>query len=123
MGHNDLQDSELEGDGDLEVGGADVLPLVGLTGADGGTLLEALELDSVHVVPEAQPTPSRQHPPPRLAGQDDHPETQDKGVEGRGGFGVVGTTTTVVDVNEVLEEVVEGRTTTTDVPAITPTVH
>jgi hypothetical protein len=40
-------------------------------------------------------------------------------VEDRGGLEVVGATTTAVDDGGVLVEVVEGRTTTTDVPAIT----
>ena len=101
-------------------------PDVGRTGAEGGTLVAALEpvveLGSRHVLPDAHWAPFRQHPPPRVAGQENQPELQTKEEEDRveEAVTVVGTTITAVDVRDVLVDEVDGLTNVMEVPATTP---
>lgn len=91
--------------------------LVGRTGAEGAMLL--LESPPRQVAPVAHVRPDWQQPPPKLDGQEIQLAGQVRDADGAED-GVVGTTTTAVEVEELRVAEVGGWTKVTDVPAMTP---
>ena len=103
--------------------------LVGLTGALGVSVLDTgpLVSEPIQDAPLAHSRPLWQQPPPRLAGHENHPVVHVYADVSEGDAaeeeGVVGTTTTAVDVElgdgDGAAEV-DGWTNVTEVPATTP---